>query len=174
MKPKAFLLSFALVVTGLLLAPTPSASAHRYHTSLAEADYNRQEQSLQVSLRTFADDLETILSRRAGKRISLDRKKEAEPLLLAYLQDVFQLKGSAGESLKLSWIGMEAKVDSVWLYFETKLPDGTKGLQLSNRFLQDLFEDQLNVINIKEGNRKIALTFARGDSFKPIEFRAQY
>jgi hypothetical protein len=171
MKHTAFLTGIALFVAGLLLASP--ASAHRYHTSLTEADYNREEQSLQVSLRTFADDLENILSRRAGKRINLDRKKEAEPLLLAYLQDVFQLKGAAGESLKLSWVGMEAKVDSVWIYFETKIPGGIKGLQLSNRFLQDLFDDQLNVVNIKEGNQKIALTFARGDSFKPVEFRAR-
>ncbi len=171
MKHKAFLISIALVVAGLLVVS--SASAHKYHTSFAEANYNREEQSLQVSLRTFADDLENILSRRAGKRISLDRKKEVEPLLIAYLQDVFQLKGAAGESLKLSWVGMEAKVDSVWLYFETKVSGGIKGLQLSNRFLQDLFDDQLNMVNIKEGNRKIALTFARGDSFKPVEFSAR-
>jgi len=150
---------------------TPTTLAHRYHTSFAEADYNRDEQSLQVSLRTFADDLENILSRRAGKRISLERRKEAEPLLLAYLQECFQIKSSSGEVSKLSWVGMEVKVDAVWLYFEAKVPGGLKGVQMRNRFLQDLFNDQRNVINFKEGEQKTALTFVRGDAFKAVEMK---
>jgi hypothetical protein len=145
--------------------------AHRYHTSFAEADYNRDEQSLEVSLRTFADDLENILSRRAGKRIALDRRKEAEPLLLAYLQETFQLKSSSGGVLKLSWVGMEVKVDAVWLYFEVKIPGGLNDVQLRNRFLQDLFNDQRNVVNVKDGEQKTAMTFVRGEEFKAVSSR---
>jgi hypothetical protein len=169
MKHKLSLINFILVVAGLLFACAPLAAAHKYHTSFAAADYNREEQSLQISLRTFPDDLADVLTRRAGKRINLDRRKEVEPLVLAYLQDVFQLKRADGETLKLSWVGMEVNVDSVWLYFEVKVPGGIKGLQLRHHFLQDLFDDQINLINIKEGGRKIALTFARNDNFKPIE-----
>ena len=161
--------SFISIACALVLACVPSSLAHRYHTSFAEADYHREEQSLQVSLRTFADDLENVLTRRAGKRISLERRKQAEPLVLAYLQECFQLKGASGELSKLSWVGMEVRVDSVWLYFETKVPGGLKGLQLRNRFLQDLFDDQRNVINFKEGGRKVALSFVPGDGFKVVE-----
>lgn len=170
MKHKFFIINFVLVVAGLLLlACAPQAAAHKYHTSFATADYNSEEQSLQISLRTFPDDLADVLSKRAGKRISLDRRKETEPLVLAYLRDVFQIKRADGELLRLSWVGMEVNVDSVWLYFEVKIPGGIKGLQLRHQFLQDLFDDQTNLINIKEGNRKVALTFARNDNFKPIE-----
>ena len=169
MKHKLSTISPLLVFAGLVFACAPIAGAHKYHTSFAAADYNSGEQSLQVSLRTFQDDLTEVLSRRAGKKISLDRRKEAEPLVLAYLQDVFQIKRADGELLKLSWVGMEVNVDSVWLYFEVKVPGGIKGLQLRNHFLQDLFDDQMNLINIKEGSRKIALAFARNDNFKSIE-----
>lgn len=170
MKHKLSITTIVLVIAGLLPAWASLAAApHKYHTSFATADYNGEEQSLQISLRTFPDDLTDILAKRAGKSISLDRRKETEPLVLAYLQDVFQLKRADGEVFKLSWVGMEVNVDSVWLYFEVKVPGGIKGLQLRNRFLLDLFDDQTNLINIKEGSRKIALTFARNDNFKPIE-----
>jgi hypothetical protein len=169
MKQKLSILSPLIVVAGLVFACAPIAGAHKYHTSFAAADYNSDEQSLQVSLRTFQDDLTEVLSRRAGRKISLDRRREAEPLALAYLQDVFQIKRADGELLKLSWVGMEVNVDSVWLYFEVKVPGGIKGLYLRNLFMHDLFDDQTNLINVKEGGRKNALTFSRNDGFKAIE-----
>ncbi|MCA1556357.1 MAG: hypothetical protein LC747_06675 [Acidobacteria bacterium] len=119
MKYKIYILSLALVVCAVTSPQTTQvASAHKFHTSFAEVDYNAKEGSLQITLRTFPDDLENILSRRSKKSVRLDRKQETEPLLAAYLQETFQLKNARGEIVKLSWVGMDAGVDSAWLYFE--------------------------------------------------------
>jgi hypothetical protein len=167
MKHRGFFLTLGIVVPALLSFTVQTASAHKFHQSFAEVDYNREEQSLQISLRTFPDDLENILSRRAGRRVSLDRRKEAEPLVFAYLQETFQLKNAEGAPLKISWVGMEAKVDSIWIYFEVKLA-ALKGLSIRDGFLHDLFRDQVNKVSIAGPVRKTALTFARGDDYKLI------
>ena len=159
MKFAGYILSLAFVVAFGL---APAVAAHKFHTSFTEAEYNDAERSLQITLRTFPDDLENILSRRAGKAVRLDQKKAVEPLLTAYLQETFQLKNARGETVKLSWVGMDAGVDSAWLYFEARLPAGSESFGLSNRLLFDLFDDQINLVNIKANGNRIALRFERG------------
>jgi hypothetical protein len=173
MKHARYISSFALValVVGLssarLLRPG-AAAAHKFHTSFTEADYNAAERSLQITLRTFPDDLENVLRRRSGKAVRLDRKQEAEPLLAAYLQETFQLKNAGGEAVKLTWIGMDAGVDSAWLYFEAKMPGGAAGARLRNQFMFDLYDDQINLVNVRQDGKKHALTFKNGGGFQPL------
>jgi hypothetical protein len=167
MKFASYILSLALVACALPRV-VPVASAHKFHTSFAEAEYNAREQSLEITLRTFPDDLESILSKRNGKRVSLDRKQEAEPLLVAYLQETFELKNAKGEPLKLAWVGMDAGADSAWLYFEAKMPEGFTGARLRNSFLFDLYEDQVNLVNLKQDDKKQSLSYKRGDGFQSL------
>ncbi|HEX8456522.1 MAG TPA: DUF6702 family protein [Pyrinomonadaceae bacterium] len=162
-------LSFAFVVWFSLAPFVPAGAAHKFHTSFTEAEYNAGERSLQITLRTFPDDLENVLSRRAGKAVRLDQKRETEPLLVAYLQETFQLKNAKGETLKLSWVGMDAGVDSAWLYFEARMPEGTAGTTLRNQFMFDLYDDQINLVEVKQDKRKQAFIFKNGDSrFEPL------
>jgi hypothetical protein len=169
MKFTRSVLSLAFVAAFGLVLFVPAGAAHKFHTSFTEAEYNAPEHSLQITLRTFPDDLENVLSRRAGKPVRLDQKKEMETLLVAYLQETFQLKNAKGEAVKLSWVGMDAGVDSAWLYFEAQLPEGTTGTALRNQFMFDLYEDQINLVEVKQDKRKQALTFKNGDSrFEPI------
>ncbi|HYY41237.1 MAG TPA: DUF6702 family protein [Pyrinomonadaceae bacterium] len=153
----------------LLMCASSPVAAHKFHTSFAEADYNAKERALQITLRTFPDDLTNILTRRTGKPVSLDDKQRAASLTFAYLQEVFQLKDARGRTVRLAWVGMEAGVDNVWLYFEAKLPAGVAGARLSDRWLSDLYEDQINLVNIRNGEQKLALTFERGTGFQTIK-----
>jgi len=172
MKFAAYYIPGLVLLVAFGLSPsrggTGAAAAHKFHTSFTEADYNAAERSLQITLRTFPDDLENVLGRRRGKAVRLDEKKDAEPLLLAYLQETFQLKNAKGEIVKLSWVGLDAGVDSAWLYFEARLPEGTAGVQLRHQFMFDLYDDQINLVNVKQDERKHALTFKNGDNFQPL------
>ena len=151
----------------------PRARAHKFHTSFTEASYNAEAGTLEVTLRTFPDDLEAAVRRRAPSANSpakdqaappaaRDQKKEFEERVAAYVADTFQLTTAAGEPIKISWVGMDAGVDSAWLYFEARLPAGVDGVQLRSRFLFDLFDDQINLVNLKSGGKRTALRFERG------------
>lgn len=163
----------AFIVALLLLflsaaAPPSSAAAHTFHTSLMSIEYNNQEQLVEISLQVFSHDLENILTRRNGRKVRLDKTPNATALILAYLQDTVNLKNGAGETKSLVWVGMESKADRVWLYFETKMPEGLSGAQLRNRIFFDLLDDQINLVHLKDADKKSDLVFKPGDTFKPL------
>ena len=161
---KSILTAFiaSLAVCGMLSRP---ALAHKFHESLAQLDYNEEARTVEMSLRLFADDLEDSLSRRAGRKIRVD-KEGAAALILAYLQDAFELRNGGGEAKRFRWVGMEVKVDVVWVYVETDMPEGLEHSQLRNRIFFDLFDDQINRVNITSGAAKAYYVFKPGDPFK--------
>jgi hypothetical protein len=164
-------LCFALAFVALVMPAARRASAHKFHTSFAEADYNAETKSLEITLRTFPDDLENAIRKRGGKRVSPDDEKAFGAQAFAYLQETFQVKTAKGGAAKLSWVGMDAGVDSAWLYFEAALPEGVEGAQLHQQFLCDLYDDQINLVNVKSGGRKVELRFERGGEFKEINLK---
>ncbi|MBC7909179.1 MAG: hypothetical protein H7Y30_01680 [Pyrinomonadaceae bacterium] len=168
MRKKLYILSaIALLLT--VTAHAPSAAApHTFHTSLMRVEYNRQEQLVEVSIQVFSHDLENILSRRSKKRIRLDKTPEAAKLALAYLNDAVNLKNRDGQLKTFSWVGMESQADAVWLYVETKMPEGLDGAQIRNRIFFDLLEDQVNLVHFKYDGKKADLSFKRGEDFKAI------
>lgn len=144
------------------------AAAHTFHTSLMSLEHNSAEQSLEITLQVFTHDLETILSKRNGKDVRLGKTPDAEALTFAYLQDAVNLKNGAGENRTLAWVGMEQKADSAWLYFEAKMPEGLAGALLRDRLFFDFLDDQVNLVHLKDGDKKSDLVFKPGDGFKPL------
>jgi hypothetical protein len=156
-----------LLVLACALAPQ-RAAAHTFRTSLMSMEYNHQEQSLEITVQVFSHDLETILSKRNGKDIRLGKTPDAEAFTFAYLQDAINLKNGAGESKILTWVGMESQADSSLLYIETKMPEGLAGAQLRDRLFFDFLDDQVNLVHLKDEDKKSDLVFKPGDGFKPL------
>lgn len=174
-RAQTFALAAAAAIFALAAAAhkAPPAAAHKFHTSFTEANYNAEAGTLEITLRTFPDDLEAALRRRAAPAPApgRDRKKEYEERVAAYVAETFLLKTATGEPIKISWVGMDAGVDSAWLYFEARLPANSEGIQFSNRLLFDLFDDQINLVNIKTKDRRLALRFERGKAdFQTVSF----
>src|SRR6266850_7193730 len=141
---------------------------HTFHTSLMQVEYNDSEQLVEISLQVFTHDLENILSRRSGNNVRLDKTPNASQLALAYLNESINLKNRDGKVKSLSWVGMEPEADAVWIYVETKMPEGLEGEEIRNRLFFQLFDDQINLVHIKYDGKKCDLVFKPGDDFKLI------
>ena len=146
-----------------------AALVHKFHESLAQLDYNAESRSVEMTFRLFADDLENALSKRSGKTFRLDRTPDAAAQTLAYIKERFELKNGEGEIKPLTWVGMEAKVDTVWVYVEAQMAEGLKGAEVRNRIFFELFDDQVNRVHIRYDGGKTDLVYKRGDhSFKSV------
>jgi hypothetical protein len=158
---------YILILSLVSAAFAPATSAHKYHTSVTRLEYNAEERSAEITVQTFTDDLEDILSKRAGKSVRLDAAKDTNRLAFDYLRSVFELKGhdSKGE---LEWVGMEVKGGTVWLYALAKMPQGLSKTSLRDALLFDLFEDQVNIVNVWYDGKKTSLVFKRGDNLQEI------
>lgn len=163
MKLSIYILSLSLVC----IAFAPEALAHKYHTSVTRLEYNAEERSAEITIQTFADDLEDILSKRAGKSVRLDASKDVERLAFDYLRSVIELRSRNGSS-ELQWVGMEVKGGTVWLYVLAKMPEGLSKASVRNSLLFDLFEDQVNIVNVWYETKKTSLVFKRGDNMQEI------
>jgi hypothetical protein len=164
-----------LILTALLLAsvasrvsPARAAAAHKFYTSLAQVGYNPEEGTVVVTLRVFADDLELALKRRAGREVRLDRAKDAERLVLAYLRDTFEVRNRDGEAKALKWVGMEVRAGVAWLYFEAEMPEGLTGARLRDHVLFELFDEQVNTVSVRYPGARGDLVFVRGDGDKAV------
>ena len=158
----------ALWAVGAHAASSPGAPAHKYYTSLAQVEYNAEAKSVEVTLRVFADDLELALTRRAGRKVSLDRTKDVDGLALAYLRDTFEIRNRDGEPKALKWVGMELRSDIAWLYVEAEMPEGLAGARLRDHVLFELFEKQVNTVSVRYPGVKADIVFARGDGERTV------
>jgi len=134
------------------------ATAHPFHTSTAEAEWNAESQRLEVALRVSGEDLEAALNLNAKERIKLDDSDAADEAIQSYLKESFVIRRTKEEEpLELHWVGKEATPKAVWLYFEVDAPIGIAGYELTNRVLHDVEESQINTLVLKLDGRKLSL-----------------
>ena len=130
------------------------AFAHPIRSSYAEADYRPETGKVEIALRLFADDAEAALTRRAGKKISLEKTppKDIDALLLAEVRAGLVVKAKDGKTQPLAWVGRELTDGGahLWVYVSCPLPGGVAGARWADRVLREAFSDQLNSIRVRD------------------------
>jgi hypothetical protein len=166
-----FVLSSLLHCFAIIAAGNPCS--HKVHVSVANLEFNRAGQSVEIVIRVFADDLENALSQHTKRSVKIDpttinTNKQVGDLVVGYLRDKFELRTKTGRQVKLNWVGMEGQAEMFWLYLECKLPGGLDGTQVRNRIFCEMFDDQVNIVNTKYQGKQIGLMFEGQDQFKAL------
>jgi hypothetical protein len=154
-------ITFILFFVAFCIVGLPSVMAHRYHTSVTRMEYNGQDKDVEITIQTFVNDVEDILSKRAGVRVQLDGGKDAEQKVYDYLRSSLEIQNPAVKS-ELQWVGMEVKGESLWVYATAQMPKGIAHTSVRNTFLFDLFNDQVNIVNVISEGKKTGLVL-KGD-----------
>jgi uncharacterized protein DUF6702 len=150
--------------------------AHPVHTSTAEAEYNPQTKKLEVSLTVFVSDLELALIRQSERELRMDKTPAAEfdAQILVYLAKTFVVTDAAGRVAKMEWVGREMDEESaksgdpaVVLFFEVGMV-GLEGKTLRCSVFGELFEDQVNLLQLRNGTQKVELHFVRNEAVKEL------
>lgn len=159
-----------------VLAALPGArplAAHKFHFSSTLLDYNPSAKVYEITVRLFADDIEAVMSRMAGRQIEVDRSPDAERLCFAYLSERLRLRGPDTKPIALRWVGLEVKVTTVYAYLEADAPaTGLRDLAVENTIFFDLLPGQVNTVILKDPvhGRPRDLSFRSGDRFKVVIF----
>lgn len=128
---------------------------------MVEMSYNGKEKSLEVSVRTFTEDLETCLRKNnPGKKTDLaakgkDEQTENDHQIAAYMTKNLSIRAD-GKALTLSFLGHDIHGESVWSYLESKdLSSPPKKIDLECSLLYDGFDKQIIIARIRsEGKDK--------------------
>lgn len=155
--------SFILLFTAMLVSPS---FAHNYHTSLTRIDYNKEAKSLEIEINLFNHDLEKVLEAKNKKPIDIEKTKDIDKILLAYLGETFVIKDADGTQKKLVWVGKEINVDLTTVFIEVPNIEKFENLKLQNKMFFESFAGQVNLVTIHSDDKKFDLVFKSGDNYK--------
>jgi hypothetical protein len=131
-----------------------SAFSHPFYVSICQVDLNQKTQSLEISLKIFADDLILGLKNAGASKLYLGEKKENEKTdvyVFDYLKS--NLKFYVNDIPKnYSFIGKELEADVVWIYLEIQNISGLNNITVDCKLLTEVLETQSNIIQINNGN----------------------
>lgn len=139
----------------MVLSGAQPVSLHDFHTSLTQIQFNPKEKGFEISIRLFTDDLEKALSRESGQKIQISAKPDTDPLIEKYIRKHFVLTDARKQRRPYTYIGHEAEGDADWVYLEMPTDGSLKTAEMQQDVLMDLFEDQVNLVNLQvDGQRK--------------------
>lgn len=159
---------FSVIVWLLLVVVlTSSRPKHEYHVSVTQMRYNPAQKNLEISVRTYTDDLEKGLSLANDNRRFVLRNDDANnPFVERYLRKHFVLADPSRQIRSFTYIGKEEEADGTWLYLEVPFSGNPEGWVLKNDLLMETFDDQVNMVNIKWGDERKTYMFKSG---KPVQ-----
>jgi hypothetical protein len=155
-----------LIASVVVVAPGRSGTwMHPLHTTITTITYDGASHQATVTVRVFANDLDTAIARRAhGRSPASGRVSDAGSF--AYLASVFTAVGPDGRALSAQWCGSRLTGDLLWACLRLTTPGGLSGVRIRNQALVELFDDQVNVVMAEYDGRRESLLFTKGDAAK--------
>ena len=131
--------------------------------------YEATQKTLEISVRTFTDDLEKGLSLANGnRRFELRNDDQNNAYLEQYLRKHFALAGPDRQIRPFQYIGKEEEADATWLYLEVPFSGNPEGWVLRHDLLMEAFDDQVNMVNVKWGNDRKTYLFKKSQSVQAL------
>jgi len=140
-----------------LVAAVAAFWAHPLHTTLTELRYREADRVVEVTVRAFAEDVRAAIGRQV-----------TDSAALGYLRSTFTLTDPVGRPLGVAWCGLRRTGDVLWLCVRAAAPHGASGLRIRAGLLFDLYDDQINIVQVYERGRRTVLLFTRGDAPKVL------
>ncbi len=143
---------FLLRTLGVLaLVVSTGTAVHKFYYSRTVVRHNVQNNALEIEMRIFTDDLERAIGATADipARLGDDREIEgADQLIEDYLRNHFTIEIN-GQPMMMRFWGKEVDYDITWCFFEVSNVPDIHVIEVKNTTLTDLFEDQLNEVDLE-------------------------
>ena len=146
----AALAAICLSATGAVNGPD---RPHPFRLTVTDADVFQT--SLEARIRFFWDDLQlAVMEHTSDMEFELAETGEVDAIIEAYINEMLVME--AGDSVvqgKVTARGIEdaVRIDEVmwWYRLEYALPPEAERIEIRNRLLFNMFEDQRNLVNLK-------------------------
>ena len=126
--------------------------SHDYYVSTTEINYNREDNTLQITIRMFVDDFEKMIKERDfNLKVDPDsNNKKVNQILNIYIFKNFKIMFN-NKLVEFYFLGKEYKEDLAQVYYEINLNENINSITFENSILFDFFENQQNIIHFKDG-----------------------
>lgn len=162
-----------MMIGKLLLAGCFWAAFHPFYVSVVEISHNKQEATLETSVRIFTDDFENTLKMRfPGQAVDLyhpDPKGRTDTLISRYLREKLAFRVN-GKAVAWRYVGSERVEESTWCYLEAVQVPEVQTLQVSNRMLYEYKKEQINMHHVQANGQKKSYKLDNPESEATFEF----
>lgn len=124
-------------------------TSHKYYVSHTDAYWNEESSSIEMASRFFIDDVERALQMDGvSAHIEGDMDSELLPIIHSFYIDDLEVS-SDGDVQKIHFLGYETDNEFLWVYAEVLDIPSKNELSIKASWLHDVFEEQLNIINLE-------------------------
>lgn len=151
------------------------AQLHPFHISVCSINYAAEENSLQITIKLFADDLEEALNQSSTANTSyIDVLNPTDPAQLdsivrKYLAEHLEFTVNE-KAIKPQFLGFEREDLTMWCYLEITDIAGLNKVKVQNTLLLDTFNDQINIVHVKANDTVKSMKLAHNQTVDTITF----
>lgn len=148
---------------------------HPFHISVCSINYAREEKSLQITVKIFADDLEEALNQPSANNASyIDVLNPPDPAQLDsivhdYLDQHLDFTVN-GQALEPHFLGFEREDLTMWCYLEITDIAELEKVKVQNTLLLNTFDDQVNIVHVKANDTVKSMKLAHNQTVDTITF----
>ena len=142
----------------IFIIPLLAFSAHKYYLSMTEIVYDEKENSFQMIINVFMDDIELALNSDYNIDLQLTTKnelKDSDVYFATYLKDKLKFR-IEGKEQPFTYLGKEYEGDLVYFYLEINNVKTPQSLEIENTILCQYFKDQQNIVKLTVGEKKMS------------------
>ena len=146
-------LKFILIV---FLIPIFAFTIHKYYISLTNIEYKKENNSLQITVKLFIDDLQETINNTYNTNHELTLQNErsvVDSLIVKYSTDHFKIELNE-TATKYLYLGKEYDSDVVYLYFEIENIQNFYSIGIQNNMLIEFFPEQKNIVKLNINKKK--------------------
>jgi hypothetical protein len=166
---------YFLLLLCLIAPPSPTGAAghHPFHTSVTDMHYDPARRGFEISVRIFTDDLETALARlNNGQPVKLEKlpPAQADALLERYIRAHVSVATGPQTRKPYQYVGHETEADAEWIYLELPFAEPFRQVVMQQNVLMETFRDQVNLVNLRYGDRKKTVMYRADTPVQTIGF----
>ena len=155
----------AFIAAALLLC-SAAAFAHRFHAGITDISFNARTGNTEIVHTYMTHDVEALLANLYGRQFDLN-EAEDQDVLRKYVEGRFWILGQDKARLNVRWVGMTADAERVQVFQEIEQTPLWKASAIHDNVLIDFIAEQVNTINLNEGNAVRTLTFGHNNIEQP-------
>ena len=160
-----------MIILFFTLSPV-NQQEHKFYLSLTDIVYDQQEERLKITCDVFIDDFQNLLQKRYQRNFLLVEDEEynyTKQYIKKYLADKFSIRLKSNQK-QIKYLGKKYRDDKLRFYLYVDNVKPFDKIQITNKILMDLFEDQKNMIHVNNGSKTKSLLLEKGRSEGLLKF----
>jgi hypothetical protein len=129
---------------------------HPFFVSVIDVTENAKANTIEVSIKCFADDIEKIIQKNGATNFDISNSKNKETInkeIANYCNAHFQLSINNKPS-NAHFIGYEIVKESIWIYEEINNTQPIKNIEIRTNWLFDVSNKQVNIFNVTANSQE--------------------